>query len=94
MNSKRALAIATLCLMSVGAVCAKLPAPVLTDEQKAAAEAAKVKAADVAKKEGESLSKSQDRVAARYIAEQRAKGITVKPTPIAAAPVAAAPPKK
>ncbi len=94
MNSKRGLAVATLCLMVAGAVYAKLPAPTLTDEQKIAAEAAKTKAADATKKDGELLSKSQDRVATRYIAAQRAKGVTVKPTPIAAAPVPAAPAKK
>lgn len=71
----------------VGAVWAKLPPP--TDEQKAKAEEAKVKTADVAKKDAESLSKAQDRVAQRYIEEQKAKGVTVTPTPIAV-PVAAA----
>ncbi len=89
MNSKRGLVVATLCLLAAGAVYAKLPAPTLTDEQKAAAEAAKTKAADAAKKDGEWLSKSQDRVATRYIAAQRAKGVTVKPTPIAVAPAPA-----
>lgn len=67
---------------------AKLPP--LNDEQKAKAAEAKQKADDAAKKEAELLSKAQDRVAARYIKEQKAKGVTVKPTPIAppAAPAA------
>lgn len=71
----------------VGIVWAKLPPP--TDEQKAKAEEAKVKAADAAKKDAESLSKAQDRVAQRYIEAQKAKGISVTPTPIAV-PVASA----
>jgi hypothetical protein len=71
-----------------GVATAKLPPP--TDEQKAKAAEAKAKADDAAKKDNELLSKAQDRVAARYIKEQKAKGITVTPTPIAppAAPAA------
>ena len=97
MKSKRALVIAALCLFATGAVFAKLPAP--TEEQKAKAEETKAKAAEAAKKDAELLAKSQDRVADRYIKAQKVKGITVKPTPIAAAlaspaPAAAAPAKK
>ena len=58
----------------------------MSDEQKAKAEEAKAKAADAAKKKGELLAKSQDRVADRYIKAQKAKGVSVKPTPIAVAP--------
>ncbi len=104
MRSKKALLIAALCLATTGAVFAKLPVPTLTDEQKAKAEEAKAKAAEGAKKDGELLAKSQDRVADRYINAQKAKGVTVKPTsivaaapaskPTAPAPVAAAPAKK
>src|SRR5882724_70353 len=72
----------------VGAVWAKLPPP--TDEQKAKAEETKVKTAEAAKKDAEMLTKAQDKVAQRYIEEQKAKGVVVKPTPIA--PPAAAPP--
>lgn len=43
---------------------AKLPAP--TDEQSAKAAEAKAKAADAAKRDGELLAKSQDRVAEHY----------------------------
>jgi hypothetical protein len=76
---------------------AKLPPP--SEEAKAKAEEAKAKAADAAKADGELLGKAQDRVALRYIKEQKAKGVTVKPTPIAAAapapaPAAAAPARK
>jgi hypothetical protein len=94
MKFNKAMLIAVLCAITTGAVYAKLPAPQLTDEQKAKAEEAKAKAADAAKKDNELLAKSQDRVADRYIKAQKAKGITVKPTPIvaAAAPAPAAKP--
>jgi hypothetical protein len=95
MKFNKAMIIAALCAATTGAVYAKLPTPQLTDEQKAKAEEAKAKAAEAGKKENELLAKSQDRVADRYIKAQKAKGITVKPTPIAAAaPVAAAPAAK
>ncbi|MEO7158343.1 MAG: hypothetical protein ABI039_12315 [Vicinamibacterales bacterium] len=90
MTTLRALLAAGLVVVSFGIAVAKLPpAPPLTDEQKAAAEQKKAKdaaAADVAKV---LQARAEDRVAARYIAEQKAKGITVQPTPIAAS---AAPP--
>ena len=95
MQSKKAVVIAALCLFTAGAVFAKLPP--LNDEQKAKAEEAKAKTAEGAKKEAELLGKAQDRVADRYIKAQKAKGVTVKPTPLAAAPAApaaAAPGKK
>lgn len=93
-HNKFALILA-LTVASAGAW-AKLPAP--SEEAKAKAEEAKVKAAETAKTEGELLGKSQDRVAEKYIKEQKAKGVVVKPTPIlppappAAAPVAATAP--
>ncbi len=81
---------------------AKLPAPVLTDEQKAKAEEAKVKAADVAKKAAADEQRYQDRVAERYFREAKAAGKNpaspqwvppaAAPTP-AATPAAAAPAK-
>jgi hypothetical protein len=89
MKFNKAMVIAALCVISTGVVYAKLPAPQLTDEQKAKAEEAKAKAAETAKKEGEQLTKAQDRVADYYIKAQKAKGVTVKPTPIAAPPAAA-----
>ncbi|MDB5811264.1 MAG: hypothetical protein JWN94_3386 [Betaproteobacteria bacterium] len=98
MKINKAMLIAALCAITTGAVYAKLPPPQLTDEQKTKADDAKAKAADAAKKDGEILTKSQDRVADRYIKAQKAKGITVKPTPIAVAaapaPVATAAAKK
>ena len=96
MKSKKALALTVFCLFTTGAVFAKLPAP--SEEQKAKAVEAKTKAGEAAKKEAELLAKSQDRVADRYIKAQKAKGVVVKPTPIAtaapAAPAPAAPAKK
>lgn len=70
--------------LPVTAAYAKLPAP--TEEQKAKAEETKTKAAEAAKKDAEALAKSQDRVAERYIKDMKAKGVTVTPTPIVAAP--------
>lgn len=90
MRSKKTLLIAALCLCTTGAVFAKLPSPPLTDEQKAKAEETKAKAAEAAKLEAEQLAKAMDRVADGYIKAQKAKGVTVKPTPIAA-PAAPAP---
>src|SRR5471032_557750 len=94
MKFNKAMLIAALCVVVTGAVYAKLPAPQLTDEQKAKAEETKAKAADAAKKDAEALTKSQDRIADRYIKAKKAKGVTVKPTPIAvaAAPAPAAKP--
>lgn len=62
---------------------AKLPPP--SQEEAAKAAAAKEKAAEDAKVEKVLLEKTQDRIAAQYIAQQKAKGITVTPTPIVAA---------
>ncbi|HEY3180818.1 MAG TPA: formate dehydrogenase [Casimicrobiaceae bacterium] len=80
MTSLRTLTGAALVLVCFGAALAKLPAPPPpTDEQKAAAEAKKAKdsaAADLAKKQ---QATAEDRVAGRYIAEQKAKGVTVTP---------------
>lgn len=98
MKSKKALALTVFCLFTTGAVFAKLPAQPMTDEQKTKAEEAKAKAGEAAKKEAELLAKAQDGVASRYIQQQKAKGVVVKPTPIAAAasaaPAPAVPAKK
>lgn len=74
-----------------GAAWAKLP-PAPVDPAKAAE--AKAKADEAAKKDAELLTKAQDRVAARYIREQKAKGKTVKPQMTATAPAAPAKPAK
>ena len=85
MKLSKAVVLAAICLAVTGGVFAKLPVPPMTEEQKAKAEEAKAKAAEVAKKDAEQLAKAQDRVAGRYIQQQRGKGVTVKPAPIAAA---------
>jgi hypothetical protein len=73
----RALIAAGVVVASFGLAVAKLPP--LTDEQKAAAAAKKDKDAVTAEKDKADLAKAQDRVAAKYLAEQRAKGKTVTP---------------
>jgi hypothetical protein len=73
----RALIAAGVVVASFGLAVAKLPP--LTDEQKAAAAAKKDKDAEVAAKDAANLAKAQDRVASKYIADERAKGRTVTP---------------
>ena len=73
----RALIAAGVVVASFGLAVAKLPP--LTDEQKAAAAAKKEKDAEVAAKDAAELAKAQDRVAAKYAADQKAKGKTVTP---------------
>jgi hypothetical protein len=73
----RSLAAAALVTGAFGVAVAKLPpAPPMTEEQKAAA-AAKAKAAAEAEKAA--LTRAEDRVAQRYINEQKAKGHPVTP---------------
>jgi hypothetical protein len=85
----RALIAAGVVVASFGLAVAKLPP--LTDEQKTAAAAKKEKDAEVAAKDAADLAKAQDRVAAKYTAEQKAKGKTVTPQ-IVATPAPAPPP--
>jgi hypothetical protein len=76
-TTMRALCAAALVVGAFGVAVAKLPpAPPLTDEQKAE-KASKDKAA--ADAEAARLSKAMDRAAEKYIADQKAKGITVTP---------------
>lgn len=83
MTTSRALLAAAITAAGFGVAIAKLPAPPpMTEEQKAAAEEKKAKDAAAAKQQAEQLSRAEDRVAARYIQEMRAKGITVRPTPV------------
>jgi len=73
----RALMGAGLIMTAFGVALAKLPpAPPMTDEQKTE-KAAKDKA--TADAEAARLNKAMDRAAERYIADQKAKGITVHP---------------
>lgn len=100
MTTLRALVAALLVITTFGIAIAKLPPPApLTDAQKAAAEEKKAKdaaAADAAKAQ---LAKAEDRVAARYFADMKAKGKAVPapqmgPTAMAAASAAKAAPAK
>jgi len=92
MHIKKIALILALTVTTAGAW-AKLPPP--SEEAAAKATEAKVKAAAAEKAGAELLAKAQDRVAQKYISDQKAKGITVTPTPIAPppapAPAAAAP---
>jgi hypothetical protein len=86
----RALSSAVLVVALFGVAVAKLPAPPPpTEEQKAAAEAKKAKDAAAAEAAKQAQARAEDRVAARYIAEQKAKGHTVTPQMGAAAAPAA-----
>jgi hypothetical protein len=98
MTTLRALFAAGLVATSFGIAVAKLPpAPPMDDAAKAAAEEKKAKAAEAAAAGAASLAKAQDRVAARYLAEQKAKGKMVTPqmapSTAAAEPAKAAMPK-
>ena len=80
MSSLRAILAAGLVVLSFGVAVAKLPPPApLTDEQKAAAETTKAKAAAAAEAAKVQQAKAEDRVVARYMAEQKAKGKAVTP---------------
>jgi len=95
MTTLRALAGAAMVLAAFGVAMAKLPAPPpLTDAQKVAAEEKKAKDATAAEIAKQQQARAEDRVAAHYIAEQKAKGITVTPQmgPTAAAATATAAP--
>jgi len=76
----RGLLGAVLVLVCFGVAVAKLPpAPPLTDAQKAAAEEKKAKDAAAAEATKQAQARTEDRVAARYYAEMRAKGKQVAP---------------
>lgn len=89
MSKLNALLLAAAVALGSGIAGAKLPAP--SPEAKAKADETKAKATAAAEVEKANLAKAQDHVAARYISEQKAKGVTVKPTPIAAPAAAATP---
>lgn len=87
MQQKNIAVLLALSLL-VASAWAKLPPP--SEEAKLKAAEAKAVAAANAKTAGEQLARAQDQVAGKYIKAQKAKGITVKPTPIVA-PAPAAP---
>ena len=80
MTTIRGLVGAMLVLACFGVAVAKLPpAPPLTDAQKVAAEEKKAKDAQAAEATKQVQSRAEDRVAARYYAEMKAKGKPVTP---------------
>ena len=80
MTTLRALIAAGLVVFVFGWAVAKLPAPPpMDDKAKAAAEEKKAKDAEAAKAAAAAQARAEDRVASRYIAEQKAKGKTVTP---------------
>jgi hypothetical protein len=75
MTTLRALIAAGLVVGVFGWAVAKLPpAPPMDEKAKAAAEEKKAKAAAAAEAEKAALARVEDRVVARYMAEQKAKG--------------------
>jgi len=80
MTTMRALLAAGLVVTTFGIAVAKLPPPPpQTPEQQKAAEEKKAKDAEAAKAAAAAQARAEDRVVARYIAEQKAKGVTVNP---------------
>ena len=100
MTTLRALIAAGLVVGVFGWAVAKLPPPPpMDDAAKAAAEEKKAKDAAAAEAAKAAQARAEDRVAARYIAEQKAKGKTVTPqmgptSQLAPAPAGKAPPAK
>jgi hypothetical protein len=83
MKPAHALLTAALIVVTFGISVAKLPAPPpMDDKAKVAAEEKKAKDAATAEATKQAQTRAEDRVAARYIAEQKAKGVVVQPTPI------------
>jgi len=80
MTTLRALFAAGIVIATFGLALAKLPAPPpMDDKAKAAAEEKKAKDAAAAEAAKAAQARAEDRVVARYIAEQKAKGKTVTP---------------
>jgi hypothetical protein len=80
MTTFRALFAALMVVASFGFALAKLPPPPpMDDAAKAAAEEKKAKDAAAAEAAKQLQMRAEDRVAARYIAQQKAKGIIVTP---------------
>jgi hypothetical protein len=91
MTTLRALVAAGLVAFAFGWAVAKLPPPPPMDEKaKAAAEEKKAKDAAAAETEKADLARAQDRVVARYTAEQKAKGKMVTPQMASSPPAKAA----
>ena len=87
MKSWQAVCAAALVVGTFGLAVAKLPAPPpMTDAQKATAEEAKAKAAATAALTAQQQAAAEDRVAARYFADMKAKGKQVPAAQMAATP--------
>ena len=90
MKTVRALVAAGLVVATFGVAVAKLPPPApLTEEQKKAAEEKKAKDATAAEAAKAVQARAEDRVAARYFAEQKAAGKQIPAPQMGAAPAAA-----
>lgn len=76
----RALLAAAMLLASPLAAYAKLPPP--TPEAQAKSEEAKLKAAEASRKEAELLGRYQDRAAANWAENAKARGVPFEPTPV------------
>jgi hypothetical protein len=79
----------TLCMLLAASVCAKIPAPVLSDEAKAKAAEGAAKTAHAGKVDGYKLCLSLEKVAAHYYKTSQAAGKPTKPatpTPACADP--------
>ena len=80
MTTLRALFAAGLVLVTFGLALAKLPPPPpMDDKAKAAAEEKKTKDAAAAEAAKQQQARAEDRVAARYLAEQKALGKSIVP---------------
>lgn len=75
----RSIAVAVALAVASGVALAKLPAPALTDAQKAAAGEAAAKTAHAGKVGAFQQCESENRVAAKYIAAEKAKGKAITP---------------
>lgn len=75
----RSIAIAVALTVASGVALAKLPAPTLTDAQKAAAAEAAAKTAHAGKVGAYQQCEAENRTAAKYIAAEKAKGKTITP---------------
>ncbi len=95
MKTLRALVAAGFVVASFGVAVAKLPPPApLTEEQKKAAEEKKAKDAVAAEATKAAQARAEDRAAARYFADMKAKGKQVpaaQMAPASTTPVAPAP---
>jgi hypothetical protein len=93
MTTLRALLAAAFVVGTFGLAVAKLPPPApMDDKAKAAAEEKKAKEAAAAEAAKAAQARAEDRVVARYIAEQKAKGKTITPQMGATAAASAASP--